>query len=632
MRTIEAPVVEHVRVSVDVAQEPPRTAQDGYPAGGRAFDWVIVALGGWLIGGLHLDGWAHNHHPDLETFFTPWHAVLYSGFFALFLTLLFTFARNLGRGFPRRRALPLGYNLALLGGVIFLVGGVFDLIWHTLFGIEANTEALLSPTHLILATGGVLMVSGPLRAAWQRPPRDHGRMTFGAMLPTLLSATFVLALCAFFTQFAHPLVDLAATENPHGSPVRGELYAMRRDGSQQTRLTVDPQEQSRNGAWSRDGGRIAFESGGRNVQITVMNADGSGRARLTDTNGSNMTPTWSPDGRKIAFSSTRDGNGTIYTMNADGSDQTRLATGAGDAFFPSWSPDGRKIVFHTNRDGKWVIAVMNADGGDQTRLTDGRANDFFPSWSPDSTRLVFASTRDGHDEIYAMTADGGNQTRLTFGRSDNWEPSWSPDGRTIAFISTRGRNAEVYAMNADGSDQTNLSRNPAADSGRLLSWSPDSSRLLYTVEARSGGASWQTVNSGVASILLQAILLMCAVLLLVRRWRLPFGSLTLILGASSLLISFMHDRQVFIPAAILAGLLGDLLLRRLRPTPTRPNALHLFAFLVPVVFFALYFATLALTDGIGWSVHLWAGAIVMSGIAGFLLSYLLVPCREYKEV
>lgn len=635
MRTIEAPSAESVGEPVAVARhEPPRMAPEGYPAGGRAFDWIIVLLSGWLIGGLHLDGWAHNHHPDLETFFTPWHGVLYSGFFALFLTLLFTFARNRGRGYPRGRALPFGYNLSLLGGFIFLVGGVLDLTWHTLFGIEANTEALLSPTHLILATGVVLMIGGPLRAAWQRPLADGGGTTFVALLPVLLSATFLLALFAFFTQFAHPQVDPIATENPRGQQVRGDLYVMARDGGAQTRLTIGATPQSTDAAWSPDGSRIAFEViSGKSRQLFSMNADGTGRTQLTASTGVNYAPAWSPDGRKIAFSSTRDGNGEIFVMNADGGEQTRLTMRAkGNNSWPAWSPDGRTIVFHSNRDGNWAIYTMNADGTGEVRLTARSADNYFASWSPDGARIAFTSARDGHSEIYVMNADGVGQTRVTTGKADNWLPSWSPDGRTIAFFSNRDKRDEVYAMNPDGSGQANLTRSIGTEATGRLSWSPDGAKILYATQGRTGSAAWQTVNIGIASVLLQAVLFMAAALLLIRRWRLPFGSLTLIFGLASLLISFMHDRYAFIPAAILAGLLSDFLLQRLRPSPARPNAFHLFAFAVPAIFYALYFAALALTDGIAWSVHLWAGAIVMPGIAGLLLSYLIVPRERVETV
>ena len=174
-------------------------------AGGLRFDWVAVALAGWLIGGLHLDGWAHNHRPEMESFFTPWHGVLYSGFFALFGFLLGAGAGNWRRGHHWRRALPAGYGLSFGGGLVFLAGGLLDMLWHLVLGIEANVEALLSPPHLLIALGGTLLISGPLRAAWQRPAvAGQTGARWLQLLPALLSLTLVLALFAFFTQFAPP--------------------------------------------------------------------------------------------------------------------------------------------------------------------------------------------------------------------------------------------------------------------------------------------------------------------------------------------------------------------------------------------------------------------------------------------
>ena len=163
----------------------------------RSFDWTMIILGSWFLGGLFLDGWAHTHGKADESFFTPWHAVLYSGHLA---TLLYLSAQWL-----RRRALPTGYGLSLGGALIFLVGGVGDFVWHELFGIERSIEALLSPTHLLLAFGLALVVSGPLRAAWQRPIADL--RTLREQLPMVLSLTFMLSIFTFFTQFAHPTAN-----------------------------------------------------------------------------------------------------------------------------------------------------------------------------------------------------------------------------------------------------------------------------------------------------------------------------------------------------------------------------------------------------------------------------------------
>jgi Tol biopolymer transport system component len=165
-------------------------------------------------------------------------------------------------------------------------------------------------------------------------------------------------------------------------------------------------------------------------EIYVMNADGSEQTQLTDNDVSDLYPSWSPDGEKIAFASERDGGG-IYVMNADdGSDVTRLTTEGVD---PSWSPDGEKIAFFNLR----AIYVMNADGSDVTRLTTEGVD---PSWSPDGEKIAFTSFRDADDEsefnaIYVMNADDGSDvTRLTDPNADYSTIDWgtntsSPDGK-----------------------------------------------------------------------------------------------------------------------------------------------------------------------------------------------------------
>ena len=130
---------------------------------------------------------------------------------------------------------------------------------------------------------------------------------------------------------------------------------------------------------------------------------------------------------------------------------------------------------------------------------------------------------------------------------------------------------------------------------------------------------------GIMSILLQAGLLMGLVLLAVLRWILPLGSLTLVLTLNATLMSFMHDQYRFIPAAAAAGLAADLLLHWLQPSRVRSGAWRLFAFAVPAINYAFYFVVLMVTQGIDWSVHLWTGSILLAGVVGLLLSYLLIP-------
>jgi serine/threonine protein kinase len=213
-------------------------------------------------------------------------------------------------------------------------------------------------------------------------------------------------------------------------------------------------------------GRIAFESSrDGNGEIYVMNADGSGQINLTNHPAWDAyVSDWSPDGMLITFPSNRDGNEEIYVMNGDGSGVTRLTNNPGLDFAPSWSPDGLRIAFVSNRDGNNEIYAMNGDGSGVTRLTNNPADDGGPSWSPDGTSMAFTSSRDGNEEIYVMNADGSGQTNLTNHPALDMDPSWSPDGTRIAFSSTRDDgNGEIYVMNADGSGQTRLTNNPAPD-------------------------------------------------------------------------------------------------------------------------------------------------------------------------
>lgn len=131
-------------------------------------DLVTVLLAAMLIGGSAADAWAHaNIVEELESFFTPWHALLYGGFI---LTAAWTF----WLGYRRRAAAPrwwfdgwpVGYGLGALGAVGFLAGGVLDMIWHTIFGVEISLDAVLSPSHLLLSASGVLLVTSPVRAWW----------------------------------------------------------------------------------------------------------------------------------------------------------------------------------------------------------------------------------------------------------------------------------------------------------------------------------------------------------------------------------------------------------------------------------------------------------------------------------
>jgi hypothetical protein len=185
-----------------------------HATGGARFDWLMAGLGAWLLGGLYLDGWAHIHVPALETFFTPWHAVLYSGYLAGAAALMVTFCRNRRRGAPRSSALPAGYRLSLVGVFIFFFAGVADMLWHVVFGIEDGVEGLISPSHLALAVGGGLMVTGPLRAGLRARPASGG--SWLSRMPMVVSLTLFVSLLTFFTEYASPYGATWVAKTPGG--------------------------------------------------------------------------------------------------------------------------------------------------------------------------------------------------------------------------------------------------------------------------------------------------------------------------------------------------------------------------------------------------------------------------------
>jgi hypothetical protein len=155
-----------------------------------AFDYAVGICSVWIASGFFLDAWAHGH-VEVETFFTPYHAVFYSGMVAM-LAIFAAF-------WLRHRALPPGYRFAVLGIPLFFLAGVGDLIWHTIFGIEEGVDALLSPTHQGLGFSMFVLSSGPIRSVLM----DRARATTLRMqLPFVLGLATWLILVHFGTAYA----------------------------------------------------------------------------------------------------------------------------------------------------------------------------------------------------------------------------------------------------------------------------------------------------------------------------------------------------------------------------------------------------------------------------------------------
>jgi TolB protein len=216
-----------------------------------------------------------------------------------------------------------------------------------------------------------------------------------------------------------------------------------------------------------------------------MDADGQNQARLTTSAFPESEVSFSPDGRRMAFSSQRDGATNVFAADVDGSDEVQLTTVGGN-IQPAWSPDGTKIAFASSRDagGFFEIYVMDADGSDEVRLTNTSVRDLQPAWSPDGRRLVWVQ---GAFSIKTMAPDGSDVQDLTSGGS----PAWSPDGQTIAHtpaVTVSGDPTLIAFTRLDGGQSEPAVESPFGEgvTAGNIDWSPDGSRLVFDADPEDG--------------------------------------------------------------------------------------------------------------------------------------------------
>ena len=252
-----------------------------------------------------------------------------------------------------------------------------------------------------------------------------------------------------------------------------DVYVMSLDGSDIQRLTQGDAGIGRHTipSWSPDGRRMAFNTcfdPCGTMAITAMNDDGSWRVNLP---GEGRWPSWSNDGRRFALVPSVTGG--LHFMDMDGGNLTLVVDPPADESTPSWFPDGRKIAY-TQIDpstGNSNVYVVDVDGFNHTALTS-RGLDEAPKWSPDGSRLIFISSRDGDRDVYVMDDDGGNVRSLTFNSSLDDGANWSADGTQVVFFSVRfgGSIGELFAIGADGKSEGRLTADFTDDA--WPAWAP----------------------------------------------------------------------------------------------------------------------------------------------------------------
>ena len=224
------------------------------------------------------------------------------------------------------------------------------------------------------------------------------------------------------------------------------------------RRLTDRKAPDYNAAFAPDGARLLVVlnelSGTQGIlSIASVRVDGTGVRKVVGGLGGKLShqdwPAWSPDGKRLAFSSTHEGNQEIYIAAIDGTALVRLTQSPGLDTHPCWSPDGRAIAFATDRWGGLELATVHPDGTGLTRLTRSPGLDDYPAYAPDGKRLAFVSSRDGQFEVYVAAADGSGPTNLSRHPGRDTYPTWTPDGRGVTFVSDRDGGTDLYTRRVE---------------------------------------------------------------------------------------------------------------------------------------------------------------------------------------
>jgi TolB protein len=237
--------------------------------------------------------------------------------------------------------------------------------------------------------------------------------------------------------------------------------------------------------------RIAYvkeNRAGRNYALAVADADGENEIIAVRGKEPIISPSWSPDGGRVAYVSFEDRKPVIYMQDLVTGKRRVIANEKGSNSAPSWSPDGTRLAIALSKSGSYQVYIVNADGSGLRRLSNSNGIDTEPQFSADGQSIYFTSDRSGGPQIYKMSVSGGNATRVTFNGSYNISPRVSPDGKTLAWISQQGGGYSLYAKDLASGQELRL-----ADGASEPSFSPNGKYIMYA--NKNGGRATLAVVS-----------------------------------------------------------------------------------------------------------------------------------------
>jgi TolB protein len=249
------------------------------------------------------------------------------------------------------------------------------------------------------------------------------------------------------------------------------------------------------GVFSGRIGYITTNNQGNNKQLhqlQVADADGFNPQTIASSSEPLMSPSWSPDGRKIAYVSFEKKSAAIYIQTLATGQRERVAEFRGINGAPAWSPDGAQLALTLSKDGNPDIYILNLASRSLLKLTKNYAIDTEPTWSPDGKNIVFTSDRGGKPQLYITSSQGGQEKRLTFSGDYNARASFSPDGKNIAMVHGNGGDYRIAVMELANRSINVLTAGPSDESP---SFAPNGSMILYaSKKGRTGFLSAVSID------------------------------------------------------------------------------------------------------------------------------------------